>query len=144
MKLLEGDADAARQVIDKLKLAMDGVVGVSLDLAYMRTFLSDDRHYLIAAYADDTPVGFILGYRLHRVDGPRSMMLLYEVGVLEQYRRRGIGRALVDELKRLAEENGCLKMFVATETSNGPAMALYRSAGGVRVASDAAGFEWSW
>ena len=143
-RLLEGDEDAACRVVEELKFTMDEIAGVSVGPACMRVFLSDDRNYLIAAYADETPIGFLLGYQLARVDGPASMMFLYEMGVHEQYRRRGIGRALVEELKRLAKENGCIKMFVGTNTSNEPAMALYRSAGGVRAASDEAEFEWNW
>jgi ribosomal protein S18 acetylase RimI-like enzyme len=73
------------------------------------------------------------------------MMFLYEAGVLAQYRRRGLGRALVEELKRLARESDCRKMFVPTQASNEAAMALYRSAGGEGGADkDAASFWWNW
>jgi len=143
-RLLEGNEEAARRVVEELKFTMDAIAGVSVDPACMRAFLADDRHYLIAAYADETPVAFLLAYQLARVDGPASMMFLYEIGVQEQHRRMGTGRALVEELKRLARENGCIKMFVGTNTSNEPAMALYRCAGGARAASDEAEFEWKW
>jgi len=144
-RLVEGDEEAACRLIEQVKFVIDAVVGVSLDPAGMRALLADDRAYLIAAYVDDRPVGMVYGYRFPRLDGARPMMFLYEAGVLEQYRRRGIGRALVEELKRFAMESDCRKMLVLTQASNEAAMTLYRSAGGEGGAEpDGAGFWWDW
>ena len=144
-RLVEGDEEAACQLIEQVKFAIDEAPHVSLDPADMRTLLADERAYLIAACVDDKPVGLVYGYRFPRLDGPRPMMFLYEIGVLEQYRRRGLGRALVEKLKRFAEEHNCRKMFVPTQASNEAAMALYRSTGGEGGADpDAAGFWWNW
>jgi GNAT superfamily N-acetyltransferase len=143
-RLLEGDEHAAVRVVEDLKFRMDGVVGVSVDLAYMRTFLADDRHYFIVAYVGDEPAGYVFGYRLWCFDGKPPVMFLYEVAVVEDHRRRGIGRALVEELKRLAKADGCGKMFVPTNRSNAAAMALYRSTGGEEGAADATEFRWNW
>jgi ribosomal protein S18 acetylase RimI-like enzyme len=73
------------------------------------------------------------------------MMFLYEIGVLEQHRRKGIGRVLVEEVKRFAQERDCRKMFVPTQADNGPALALYRAAGGGGGPdANAATFWWKW
>ena len=144
LRLREGDEDAAVRVVEDLKFRMDEVVGVSVEPAYMRTFLANDQHYFIVAYVEDEPVGFVFGYRLSRFDGRPPVMFLYEVGVAEHHRRRGIGRALVEELKRLAKADGCGKMFVPTNRSNEAAMALYRSTGGKEGAADATAFSWNW
>jgi ribosomal protein S18 acetylase RimI-like enzyme len=144
-RLIPGDEDAACRVVEQVKLAAEEVVAPSVDRAYMRSFLADERNYLITAYVDGALAGFILGYDLARVDGARPMMFLYEVGVDQPYRRRGIGRALVEELKRCCNARNCVKMFVSASASNAAAMALYRAAGGVGgPQSDAAAFEWRW
>ncbi len=143
-RLREGDEDAGIRVVEDLKLRMDEVVGVSVDPAYMRAFLTDDRHYFIVAYVDDGPVGYVFGYRLSRFDGKPPMVFIYEVAVVERHRRRGIGRALIEETRRLANEDGCRKMLVPTNRSNEAAMALYRSAGGEEGAADATSFWWNW
>jgi ribosomal protein S18 acetylase RimI-like enzyme len=143
-RLREGDEAAAVRVVEDLKFRMDGVIGVFVDPAYMRTFLADDRHYFIVAYVKDEPVGYVFGYRLSRFDGKPPMVFVYEVAVVEQHRRRGIGRALIEEVKHLADEDGCRKMLVPTNRSNEAAMALYRSAGGGEGAADATGFWWNW
>ena len=144
-RLTIGDETYACQVINQVKLRGDGVEGVTVTPEYMCSFLADQRHYLIAALIDQLPVGFALGYQFPRVDGGRPMVFFYEIGVDAQYRRRGIGRALVEELKRQAQASGCCKMFVPTSAFNSAAMALYKAAGGVGGARpDAAAFEWYW
>ena len=143
-RLRHGDEEAAVRVVEDLKFRMDEVVGVSVDPAYMRGFLADDRHYFVVAYVGEEPVGFVFGYRLSRFDGKPPMVFVYEVAVVEQHRRRGIGRALIEEAKRLADGDGCRKMLVPTNRSNEAAMALYRSAGGEEGAADAIGFWWNW
>ena len=144
LRLREGDEHAAARVVEDLKFQMDEVVGVSVDPAYMRTFLADDRHYFIVADVEDEPVGYAFGYRLCRFDGRNPVMFCYEVAVAEHHRRLGIGRALVEELTRLAQADGCGKMFVPTNRSIEAAMALYRSTGGDEGAADATEFRWNW
>jgi ribosomal protein S18 acetylase RimI-like enzyme len=143
-RLHEGDENAAVRVVEDLKFRGDGVVDVSVDPTYMRTFLADDRHYFIVAYVGDEPVGYVFAYRLARFDGRRPQVLLYEIGVAEQYRRKGIGRALIEDLKATAKADGCGKMTVPTSRSNEAAVALYRSAGGEEGGADATGFWWNW
>ena len=144
LRLREGDEHAAVRVVEDLKFQMDEVVGVSVDPAYMCTFLADDRHYFIVAYVEDEPVGYAFGYRLCRFDGRAPVMFFYEVAVAQHHRRRGIGRALVEDLKRLAKADGCGKMFVPTNRSNEAAMALYRAAGGEEGETGATAFWWNW
>ena len=126
-----GDERWAARVVEEVKLAGDGITGVTVDPEYLRTFLAHEQNYLLGAFEGETPVGFILGYELSRCDGNRPMMFLYEIGVLESCRRRGIGRALLEELKRWCVARRCKKMFVPTSASNTAALALYRAAGGM-------------
>ncbi|HZE00492.1 MAG TPA: GNAT family N-acetyltransferase, partial [Pseudonocardiaceae bacterium] len=45
-------------------------------------------------------------------------MFLYELGVDDRFRRRGIGKALVAALAELARESGCYGMWVLTDSDN--------------------------
>jgi ribosomal protein S18 acetylase RimI-like enzyme len=56
-------------------------------------------------------------------------MFLYELGVDEAHRGRGIGKALVEALAGLAREHGCYGMWVLTDDDNPAALAAYRGAG---------------
>ena len=98
--------------------------------------LADERTVFLVAFDGETPSGFLLAYELVRRHGAARMLFVYEVGVDERYRRRGIATALLAELRRLARERGIAEGFVLTSESNEPAMRLYESAGGVRPYDD--------
>ena len=95
-----------------------------------RRFLEDERHHLLLGYVDDRPAGFLSAVEVFHPD-KRSELFLNEVGVMEGARRRGVARALVDELKRIGRERGCVSIWVLTDEGNEAAMRLYRSTGGV-------------
>jgi ribosomal protein S18 acetylase RimI-like enzyme len=93
-------------------------------------FLADERHHLLVAYVDGIPAGMVTGVELTHPD-KGTEMFLYELSVDQRYRRGGVGRALVAALADLAGEHGCYGMWVLTDEGNPPALATYRSAGGV-------------
>jgi len=93
-------------------------------------FLSDERHHLLIAYVEDAPAGMITGVEMTHPD-KGTEMFLYELAVDEAFRRRGIGRALVDELASVARDAGCYGMWVVTDHGNEAARATYEGAGGV-------------
>ena len=66
----------------------------------------------IAAFDGETPVGF-----LYLAKTGNATVELHCMGVLKEYHRRGAGRALVDEAKRIAAEAGFAFMQVKTVQS---------------------------
>jgi ribosomal protein S18 acetylase RimI-like enzyme len=94
-----------------------------------RRFLNDDRHHLVLGYVDDRPAGFASAVEVFHPD-KRCELFLIEIAVIEGIRHRGVGRALIHELKRLGRERGCVSMWVLTDEDNASAMGLYRSTGG--------------
>ena len=105
-------------------------------------FLDSDIHHLLLAYVDGRPVGMVSGVELTHPD-KGTEMFLYELGVDDAYRRRGIATALVDELAALARKRGCYGMWVLTDRDNPAALATYRRAG-AQGDSDHVMFEWEW
>ena len=70
-------------------------------------------------------------------------MFLYELGVADSHRRRGVGRALVERLATIARSAGCYGMWVATDDSNPAALATYERAGATRDEKAAVILTWS-
>ncbi len=103
-----------------------------IDAETSRAFLADDRHHLLVAFDGEAPAGFVTGVELLHPDKPGPEMFLYELGVDESFRGRGIGRALVGSLRELAWERGCYAMWVLTDDANAAATATYQAAGGSR------------
>jgi ribosomal protein S18 acetylase RimI-like enzyme len=107
-----------------------------------KRFLEDERHHLLLGYIDDRPAGFVSAVEVFHPD-KRSELFLNEVAVIEGARRRGVARALVDELKRIGREHGCVSIWVLTDEDNAAAMRLYRSTGGVWNGEHSVMFEYT-
>ena len=70
-------------------------------LAHPEAFLADDRLDLVVGSVDDRPVACGLLFRSDDAAG------VYSIGVVEGYRRRGIGRAMTLAVLRLGRDAGC-------------------------------------
>jgi ribosomal protein S18 acetylase RimI-like enzyme len=99
-------------------------------------FLRDDANQLDVAFDGERPVGMLLAYELARRHGPSRMLLVYELGVDVEYRRRGIGRELMERVAARARERGISNGFLITDERNTAALALYESMGAVREEDD--------
>jgi ribosomal protein S18 acetylase RimI-like enzyme len=91
---------------------------------------SETGHHLLIAYETDRAVGFVSGVEVTHPD-KGTEMFLYELAVDEAFRRRGIGRALVERLAALARDAGCYGMWVVTDADNRAARSTYERTGGV-------------
>jgi ribosomal protein S18 acetylase RimI-like enzyme len=100
--------------------------------AHAGELLADPHTLFLVAFEGGRTVGFVLAYELLRRHGDPSKLFVYEIEVAAEYRRRGIAKALMRELAHLAHERGIRRGWVLTDRTNQAAMALYRSAGGVR------------
>ncbi|MFE6700541.1 GNAT family N-acetyltransferase [Streptomyces sp. NPDC057718] len=91
-------------------------------------FLAADGHVMLIAYVDGVPAGFVSGIEMLHPD-KGTEMCLYELGVDEPFRRRGIGKALTRALVDLARERDCYDVWVGVEQDNEAALATYGAAG---------------
>jgi len=130
-RLAPEDATLAVAAIERIKPA-------STTHETVKRFLNRPDYHFIAAVEDNEPVGFALVYELQRIDRDQPMMFLYEIGVGDAHRRRGIASAMIDFLKRLCRQRKAHKMFVIASTKNKAALRLYDSAlgAGVQKTSD--------
>ena len=93
-------------------------------------FLAAPGHHLVLAFEGERAVGFISGIEVTHPD-KGTEMFLYELAVDEPWRRRGIGRALVEALAAIAQRAGCYGMWVVTDRNNAAARSTYEGTGGV-------------
>jgi ribosomal protein S18 acetylase RimI-like enzyme len=93
---------------------------------------ADRRNILFLARMEGRVVGFVSGTVLDHPDKPRNL-LLQELGVNEDARRRGIARALLAALRAEGRARGCTITWVLTEGENEAARATYAAAGGIET-----------
>ncbi|MEP3209055.1 MAG: GNAT family N-acetyltransferase [Maribacter sp.] len=92
-------------------------------------FLNDARHHLFLAFDGENVVGMASGFHYVHPDKDPELFM-NEVGVLEAFQNRGIGKALVKALWNYGKELGCLEAWIGTEKSNIAAQKCYEASGG--------------
>lgn len=102
----------------------------------LAAFLADPDCYLFVSVVGEEVVGSLNGYRLHNASTSRPQLLLYEIDVKGQWRRRGVGTALVTAFMAEARACGAFEVWVVANEANHAAMGLYRRCGFVRQHSD--------
>jgi ribosomal protein S18 acetylase RimI-like enzyme len=95
-----------------------------------RQFLLNPMNWIFACIEDNRIIGFAYGYELNRLSDIGNMLYIHEVGVLPDFQRQGIGKQMLNGIKRLCKLSGICRFFLITEKSNTAACALYESAGG--------------
>jgi GNAT superfamily N-acetyltransferase len=104
---------------------------VSLDETLLAKHLFGPRPFIEALLAEveDRPAGFALFFHNYSTFLGRPGIYLEDLFVRSEYRSRGIGRALLQELARLAVERGCGRLEWAVLDWNLPAIGFYEKLG---------------
>jgi ribosomal protein S18 acetylase RimI-like enzyme len=113
-----------------------GVEGVD-----QSSFLRDPATVVLLMMNDADVVGWAWGLRQRHVCG-YTQLQLYEVGVAEPMRRRGVGRELVGAFLEIARTEGHEKMWLITTEDNIAAKNLYQAMGGGPAGYDKARYWW--
>jgi GNAT superfamily N-acetyltransferase len=119
-RLRPGDEPTLQNVCSRYKSR------VPSDEEAARVLALDGVHIWIAE-VDRELAGFAYAHELQRIDGD-TMVFLYELEVDERFRRRGLGRTLVEQAKALAAGR---RAFVLTGLDNEAGQRTYASVGGV-------------
>jgi GNAT superfamily N-acetyltransferase len=84
---------------------------------------------VVIAEADGGPAGFALFFHNYSTWEARRGLYLEDLFVRPAFRGRGVGRALLEHLARVAVERGCARFEWAVLDWNEPAIGFYRALG---------------
>lgn len=96
-----------------------------VDPIQLDAFVNGFGYEMVFAIAGRKVIGMASGTVLLHPD-KQPAFFINEIGVNEDMRLRGIATALTQMLMKLARDQGCQGVWVATETENIEARALYR------------------
>ncbi len=96
---------------------------------YLEKLLTLDHFIGLVALVDDRVVGGIAAYEIQKLEQERSEIYLYDVAVLERYRRQHVATRLIDALREIAVERGAWVVFVQADHGDDPAITLYTGLG---------------
>lgn len=111
-----------------------------VDKEQLEAFVSDSGHEMVFAMSGNKVVGMASGTVLLHPD-KQPAFFVNEVGVNEDMRCLGIGASLVQLLIELARDLGCQGIWLATESDNAEARALYRKLG-ARLSEAVVVYDW--
>lgn len=117
----------------------EGVFDEAIKPEQRDAFLAEPSHHMFIAVSDGLVVGMVSGVRYLHPDKLPSMWV-NEVGVGDDWLRRGIAKRLMDAILDLSEELGCEEAWLGTEPDNIAALGLYRSTKG----SEETGVYFTW
>jgi aminoglycoside 3-N-acetyltransferase I len=99
--------------------------------AYLETMLAKPHVIPLVALDGGRVIGGLVAYLLDKFEQARSEIYIYDLAVAEAYRRRGIARTLIFELKKIAQNTGAWVIYVQADKDEAdlPARELYESLG---------------
>lgn len=96
---------------------------------YLSKLLSREDFIPLVATIDDHVVAGLAAYVLQKFEQERSEVYIYDLAVLESYRRRGVATGLINKLREIAREVGAYVIYVQADPPDEPAVKLYESLG---------------
>jgi len=97
--------------------------------AYLTKLLGTDTFIALLATVNQEPAGALAAYELVKFEQERSEIYIYDLAVLEPYRRLGIATGLINALHPIAKARGAKVIFVQSDYGDDPAIALYTKLG---------------
>lgn len=100
-------------------------------ISYLEKLLGNSTFIALAAIDNDTVIGGIAAYDLHKFEQQVSEIYIYDLAVLAHYRRQGVATALIEKLKVIGASRGADVIFVQADKDieDEPARALYAKLG---------------
>lgn len=98
---------------------------------WTREMLFEEIENPLSVLVTEQQEGAVAGFALGRVVADEGE--LFQIGVLPEFRKRGIAVGLLSELLGKMSERGAAKCFLEVRSRNAPAIALYEKCGFQRI-----------
>ena len=96
---------------------------------YLNKLLAREDFIPLVAVADGKVVSGLAAYVLRKFEQERSEIYIYDLAMLEEYRRQHIATGLINKLREIAREIGAYIIYVQADQGDDPAIKLYESLG---------------
>ncbi len=97
------------------------------DEKHLQSLLNKPDFFTLVAKYDNKVLGGLTVYILHRYYSTKPIAYIYDMGVLADYQRKGIGKKLITFLTNYCQENGFEEAFVQAEADDTQAVNFYKT-----------------
>jgi ribosomal protein S18 acetylase RimI-like enzyme len=122
------DAAALARLIEEFN-ADDRSITVTAEQAAARLAACQGIETTVLAEVDGQVAGFACLRLVPYMSGDEPYAELTDLFVAPAYRRRGVGRALIERIEQMARAGGAAEVIILTGFDNAPAQGLYRALG---------------
>ena len=131
----QDDAEAIIELIRELAeyVKESDTIDITSDDIIKYGFGDNPIFHCLICLKDDVPVGFALYFYTFSPLKGKPVIFLECFYICPEYRRRGIGRALMTRLAETAVRDGCVCFEWIVPDWNNPAIDFYRSLGGYHL-----------
>lgn len=95
--------------------------------SHLRELLNKDDFEVWVALKSNTVVGGLTTYLFKQYYSEKPIAYIYDLAVAEDHRRKGIGKNLIETVKKCYAMSGFEDIFVQAETVDKNALEFYRS-----------------
>lgn len=132
---LENLSDVAH-LFDLYRQFYDCPPDSTLSTRYIKERMENDESDIFLAIDSGTACGFVQLYPSFCSVQAIKIFILYDLFVLDSYRKTGVGEQLMRRAAHWATENGAARMDLLTANSNAAGQHLYEKLGYKRVLDD--------
>jgi ribosomal protein S18 acetylase RimI-like enzyme len=96
---------------------------------YFQSIIEDERVFIYTANLDNRVAGLMVIYQTFSSFECGKILFLNDLWVEPEFRKLGVGHALMTEIKEIAKEKNCKRVDLQTDLINVKARALYEKNG---------------
>lgn len=116
--------------LDLLIKASELFYDKAIDSKYAAKFLANPSNFFYLAFWEDRITGFVSGYYLDMWQIESQEIFIYDLKVLENFRRKGIGKKMIQTLALEARSQKYSSLWVLAELKDERAKNFYKAVGG--------------
>lgn len=124
-KLTNRDVDCFLDLLNVFKNVFEWVSRTP-DPLYLKKVLDNKQFLVFIAIIDNVVVGGLTAYILDRYDSEKPSAYIYDIAVIRERQRNGIGKDLIATLNDYCKENNFSEAFVQAEMEDTQAIGFYR------------------
>jgi ribosomal protein S18 acetylase RimI-like enzyme len=123
------DVDALLPLVQSYRIFYKQIPDEASERRFLAKHLRDGTSTLFFASGAGVPLGFVQLFESWSTVRLAPVLILEDLFVEPQFRRRGIGRSLIDAALAFARESGAAAMFLETAVENERAQEVYEREG---------------
>ena len=123
------DSEKIGEVFDLYRQFYKKISDKTLSIEYIKERLSNKESTIFFVEGNNICMGIVQLYITFDSLELAKKIVLYDLFVKSEYRKKGIGRMLMNASKNFAEKNNISGIELSTAISNGTAQNLYESLG---------------